>query len=180
MERALRRKLPKLIATDADKRILIFERDHFNFFPEQILDEIENQRQAFLDCLSRVTRTNTFSSISLGKGARFLVFSFTAKHSLADRRMECLCPCRGGPPGESLDQANRLRTLRPTNPGSQSSHSKKSRKIVLAVTISPASKDSRLSRRSSFRNSGSRATRTRIVSLRSRVRGILIIKFSHV
>ena len=47
MEKALRRKVPKLAATVADKRVLIFERDHFNFMPEQILDEIEKQRAAF-------------------------------------------------------------------------------------------------------------------------------------
>lgn len=53
MEKALRKKVLKLVATAAAKRILIFEREDFNFFPEQILDEIERQRPAF-PALSKV------------------------------------------------------------------------------------------------------------------------------
>ena len=47
MEKALTNKLPKLVKTDANKRILFLERDQFTFFPEQILDEIERQRPNF-------------------------------------------------------------------------------------------------------------------------------------
>jgi hypothetical protein len=46
MAKALRKKVPKLVATPATKHILIFEREDFNFVPEQILDEIEKQRPA--------------------------------------------------------------------------------------------------------------------------------------
>ena len=45
--KALRRKLPKLVAQKADKRILILERQHMNLVPEQILDEIEKQSAGF-------------------------------------------------------------------------------------------------------------------------------------
>lgn len=41
VQRALTRKLPKLVATEADKRILLLERQHMNLLPEQIFDEID-------------------------------------------------------------------------------------------------------------------------------------------
>lgn len=41
VKKALEAKLPKLIATDADKRILMLERQHMNSTDDQILDEIE-------------------------------------------------------------------------------------------------------------------------------------------
>jgi hypothetical protein len=49
IEKALRKKLPKLAAQTADKRILILERQHMNLLPERILDEIEKQRTVFSD-----------------------------------------------------------------------------------------------------------------------------------
>src|SRR5580658_8880416 len=50
--------------------------------------------------------------------------------------------------------------------------------MVLAVAISPVSMDSMPSRRSSLRNFGSRATRARMVSLKSRVRAIIVLLLS--
>jgi hypothetical protein len=47
VERALKRKLPKLVNTHADKRILVLERQHPNLLPEMILEEIEKQRCLF-------------------------------------------------------------------------------------------------------------------------------------
>lgn len=47
IEKALKKKLPKLVNTAADKRILLFERQHMNLIPESILDEIENRRASF-------------------------------------------------------------------------------------------------------------------------------------
>jgi hypothetical protein len=47
IERALRKKLPKLANTPADKRILLLERQHMILLPESILAEVENQRRSF-------------------------------------------------------------------------------------------------------------------------------------
>jgi hypothetical protein len=47
IEKALRRKLPKLVNTPADRRILLLERQHMNLLPESILDEINSQRTSF-------------------------------------------------------------------------------------------------------------------------------------
>jgi len=47
IEKALKRKLPKLVNTPADKRILLLERQHMNLIPESMLDEIEKRRPAF-------------------------------------------------------------------------------------------------------------------------------------
>ncbi len=47
IEGALRKKLPKLVNTAADKRILLLERQHMNLYPESMLDEIERLRPAF-------------------------------------------------------------------------------------------------------------------------------------
>jgi hypothetical protein len=49
IERALRKKLPKLVNTAADKRILLLERQHMNLYPENMLDEIEKLRPSFPD-----------------------------------------------------------------------------------------------------------------------------------
>lgn len=46
VEKALKKKLPKLISTNADKRILLLERQHMNLYPEQILEEIERHRSS--------------------------------------------------------------------------------------------------------------------------------------
>jgi hypothetical protein len=53
VEKALRNKLPKLVRADADKRLLILERDQPRVLPEQILEEIErharSSRMAIVD-----------------------------------------------------------------------------------------------------------------------------------
>jgi hypothetical protein len=47
--KVLKRKLPKLVNTAADKRILLLERQHMNLVPEHILGEIEKLRASFLN-----------------------------------------------------------------------------------------------------------------------------------
>ena len=49
VEKALRAKLPKLVRTAADKRILLLERDQWKLHPLSIYDEIENRRAMFPD-----------------------------------------------------------------------------------------------------------------------------------
>lgn len=70
MEKALRKRVPKLVATSANKRVLIFERDHFNFFPEQILDEIRKQRPAFPD-LAKVDEIWILETVFYEPGGHF-------------------------------------------------------------------------------------------------------------
>jgi hypothetical protein len=47
IEKALRMKLPKLVNTVADKRILLLERQHMNLSQLRMLDEIERRRPSF-------------------------------------------------------------------------------------------------------------------------------------
>lgn len=47
IERALRRKLPKLVNTTADNRILLLERQHMNLHPDRMLDEIKKRSSSF-------------------------------------------------------------------------------------------------------------------------------------
>lgn len=47
IEKALRKKLPKLVNTKADRHVLFLERDQFTFFPDLIFNEIERQRSSF-------------------------------------------------------------------------------------------------------------------------------------
>jgi hypothetical protein len=47
IEEALRRKLPKLVKTEANRHLLFLERNRFNFFPDLIFAEIERQRPNF-------------------------------------------------------------------------------------------------------------------------------------
>ena len=47
IEKALRRKLPKLVKTKADRHVLFVERDQFTFNPDLIFTEIERQRPNF-------------------------------------------------------------------------------------------------------------------------------------
>jgi hypothetical protein len=47
VEKALRKKLPKLVKTLADKRILLLERQHMNLLPKSICDEIEKRKSIF-------------------------------------------------------------------------------------------------------------------------------------
>ena len=52
MEKALRKKLPKLANTKADQRILLLERQHMNLLPEMMLQEIEDRRATFPELAS--------------------------------------------------------------------------------------------------------------------------------
>ena len=47
IEKALRRKLPKLAETKADRHVLFLERDQFTFHPDLMFAEIERQRPHF-------------------------------------------------------------------------------------------------------------------------------------
>jgi hypothetical protein len=47
IEKALRKKLPKLVNTTADKRILLLERQHMNLYPDRMLDEIKKRSSSF-------------------------------------------------------------------------------------------------------------------------------------
>lgn len=47
VDRALRRKVPKLTKTPADRRVLILERQHMNLFPLAIMEEIDQRRSAY-------------------------------------------------------------------------------------------------------------------------------------
>lgn len=49
IEKALRKKLPKLVGTVADKRILLLERQHWNLSAKRMLEEIEKRRASFPD-----------------------------------------------------------------------------------------------------------------------------------
>ena len=49
IEKALKKKLPKLVQTHADKRILVLERQHMNLHPKSMLDEIEKRKATFPD-----------------------------------------------------------------------------------------------------------------------------------
>lgn len=47
VERALKKKVPKLVNTKADKHILLLERQHRNLTPEMILEEVKKHRASF-------------------------------------------------------------------------------------------------------------------------------------
>lgn len=47
IEKALKRKLPKLVNTTADKRVLVLERQHMNLRPEMMMEEIDRRRNLF-------------------------------------------------------------------------------------------------------------------------------------
>ncbi len=49
IEKALKKKTPKLANTTADKRILLLERQHMNLSPQRMLGEIEKRRPSFPD-----------------------------------------------------------------------------------------------------------------------------------
>lgn len=49
VEKALRNKVPKLVNTKADRRILLLERQHMNLLPEMMLKEVEDRRASFPD-----------------------------------------------------------------------------------------------------------------------------------
>ena len=47
VEKALKKKVPKLVSADADKRILLLERQHMNLLPKMILEEVKKRRASF-------------------------------------------------------------------------------------------------------------------------------------
>jgi hypothetical protein len=49
VEKALSKKLPKLVKTVADKRILLLERQHMNLLPKSICGEIEKRKSIFAE-----------------------------------------------------------------------------------------------------------------------------------
>jgi hypothetical protein len=61
IEKALRKKLPKLVDTGAGRHILLLERDQFTFHPELIFAEIERQRPKFplLDRVDEIWEVET-------------------------------------------------------------------------------------------------------------------------
>ena len=68
IEKALRMKLAKLVNTMADKRILLFERQHMNLLPKRILEEIDKQGASFPDfaCIDEIWFVET-----IGYGTTF-------------------------------------------------------------------------------------------------------------
>jgi hypothetical protein len=61
VEKALRRKLPKLVNTKAGRHVLLLERDQFTFHPELIFAELERQRSSFslLDQVDEIWEVET-------------------------------------------------------------------------------------------------------------------------
>jgi hypothetical protein len=47
IEKALKKKLSKLVGTAADRHILILERQHMNLYPDRMLEEIEKRQTTF-------------------------------------------------------------------------------------------------------------------------------------
>jgi len=75
IEKALNRKLPKLVMAPADKRILLLERQHMNCVPASILEEIESRRQRFpmLSCVDEIwiVETPFYGTVFGGTYLRF-------------------------------------------------------------------------------------------------------------
>jgi hypothetical protein len=65
IDKALSKKLPKLVNTMADKRILLLERQHMNLSPLKMLDEIEKRRTSFPG-LAQVDETWILETIFYG------------------------------------------------------------------------------------------------------------------
>lgn len=68
VEKALRRKLPKLVNTRADRHVLLLEREDFTFDPELIFAEIERQRPSFplLNRVDEIWEVETVGYKSIG------------------------------------------------------------------------------------------------------------------
>ncbi|MCC7155838.1 MAG: hypothetical protein IT161_14780 [Bryobacterales bacterium] len=74
IEKALRKKLPKLVNTPSDKRILLLERQHMNLLPESMLAEIETRRASFPE-LAKVNEIWIIETIFYGTaGGTYLRF----------------------------------------------------------------------------------------------------------
>jgi hypothetical protein len=75
VEKALRKKLPKLVGTQADARVLMLERQHMNLYPQSMLDEVELRRDLFPD-LAKVSEIWILETIFYGTpfGGTYLRF----------------------------------------------------------------------------------------------------------
>jgi hypothetical protein len=84
IEKALRKKLPKLVNTPADKRILLLERQHMNLLPESILAEIEARRSKFPE-LEKVDEIWIIETILFDTkfGETYLLFELYKKGEIA-------------------------------------------------------------------------------------------------
>ena len=84
IEKALKKKLPKLVNTPADKRILLLERQHMNLLPEDILAEIERRRTLFSE-LGKVDEVWIIETIFYGTafGGTYLRFELRENGHLA-------------------------------------------------------------------------------------------------
>lgn len=51
VEKALKKKVPKLVNTKADKHILLLERQHMNLLPEMMLEEVRKRRASFSELI---------------------------------------------------------------------------------------------------------------------------------
>jgi hypothetical protein len=100
IEKALRKKLPKLLNTKADRHVLFLERDQFTFHPALIFTEIERQRLNF-PLLERVDeiwhvetigyRRNGIVRFELPEGDR-------VRATIAFKNGELLWPSKDGMP----------------------------------------------------------------------------------
>lgn len=83
IKRALEKKLPKLVNTVADKRILLLERQHMNLYPQSMLDEIEKLRSSFPN-LAHVDEIWIVETILYGTafGGTYLRFELYEKGNL--------------------------------------------------------------------------------------------------
>jgi hypothetical protein len=75
VEKALKKKLAKLVNTPADRRILMLERQHMNLLPESMLAEIERRRASFPE-LAKVDEVWIIETIFYGTafGGTYLRF----------------------------------------------------------------------------------------------------------
>jgi hypothetical protein len=79
IEKALTKKLPKLVNTPADRHILLLERDQFTFFPEQILNEIDHQRARF-PLLNRVDQIWIIETVAYKSAGPEFHWTFLWEH----------------------------------------------------------------------------------------------------
>jgi hypothetical protein len=75
IEKALKKKLPKLVNTPADRCILLLERQHMNLLPKSMLEEVERRRATFLE-LAKVDEVWIVETIFYGTpfGGTYLRF----------------------------------------------------------------------------------------------------------
>ncbi len=80
IEKALKKKLPKLVNTPADKRMLLLERQYMDLLPEMMLAEIDRRRAAFPE-LEKVDEIWIIETIFYGTafGGTYLRFELYEK-----------------------------------------------------------------------------------------------------